>query len=189
MGGRLQGRVALVTGGNTGIGEAITKRLASEGARVGIGFLEDPAGAERLAASLEPGSPRTAVPCDVTDQRSVATAVDAIEDRLGPLTTRRTRRPSPRALRRREGRRRGPDTLARDGVRTRRDPHERGRAGPTDTRMVHHDELTPAFIDTIPLRRIGRPADVAAAVALLSSDDAAWITGQVLGVNGGLVMT
>jgi 3-oxoacyl-[acyl-carrier protein] reductase len=55
--------------------------------------------------------------------------------------------------------------------------------------MVHRDELTPAFIDTIPLRRIGRPADVAAAVAFLSSDDAAWITGQVLGVNGGLVMT
>ena len=75
MGGRLQGRVALVTGGNTGIGEAITKRLASEGTRVGIGFLEDPAGAERLAASLEPGSPCTAVPCDVTDQRSVANAV------------------------------------------------------------------------------------------------------------------
>ena len=61
--------------------------------------------------------------------------------------------------------------------------------GPTDTRMVDRDELSPRFIDTIPLRRIGQPEDVAAAVAFLCSDDAAWITGQVLGMNGGLVMT
>lgn len=61
--------------------------------------------------------------------------------------------------------------------------------GPTDTRMIDREGLTPAFIDTIPLRRIGRPEDVAAAVAFLCSDDAAWITGQVLGVNGGLLMT
>jgi NAD(P)-dependent dehydrogenase (short-subunit alcohol dehydrogenase family) len=61
--------------------------------------------------------------------------------------------------------------------------------GPTDTRMLDRDALTPAFIDTIPLRRIGRPEDVAAAVAFLCSDDAAWVTGQVIGVNGGLLMT
>ena len=38
---------------------------------------------------------------------------------------------------------------------------------------------------TYPLRRIGEPADVAAAVAFLASTDAAWITGQVIHVNGG----
>ena len=37
-----------------------------------------------------------------------------------------------------------------------------------------------------PLGRIGEPDDVAAAAAFLISDDASWITGQVLGVNGGL---
>ena len=37
-----------------------------------------------------------------------------------------------------------------------------------------------------PLGRIGEPGDVAAAVAYLLSDDAAWVTGQVLGVDGGL---
>lgn len=61
--------------------------------------------------------------------------------------------------------------------------------GPTDTRIVDREDLSPEFINTIPLRRIGRPEDVAAAVAFLCSDDAAWITGQVLGVNGGIVMT
>ncbi|MGB6055382.1 MAG: SDR family oxidoreductase [Burkholderiaceae bacterium] len=39
-----------------------------------------------------------------------------------------------------------------------------------------------------PLRRIGKPDDVAPAVVFLASDDAAWITGQVLSVNGGFCM-
>ena len=38
----------------------------------------------------------------------------------------------------------------------------------------------------IPLGRIGELSDIAAAVAYLGSDDAAWTTGEVLDVNGGL---
>jgi 3-oxoacyl-[acyl-carrier protein] reductase len=60
--------------------------------------------------------------------------------------------------------------------------------GPTETRMLAPSARDAAFVETIPLRRLGTPADVAAAVAFLCSDDAAWVTGQVLGVNGGLVM-
>jgi 3-oxoacyl-[acyl-carrier protein] reductase len=40
----------------------------------------------------------------------------------------------------------------------------------------------------IPLKRLGAPADVAAAVCFLASDEAAYITGQVLAVNGGMYM-
>ena len=40
----------------------------------------------------------------------------------------------------------------------------------------------------IPLKRLGSPADVAAAVCFLASDEAAYITGQVLAVNGGMYM-
>jgi len=40
-----------------------------------------------------------------------------------------------------------------------------------------------------PLGRLGDPADVAAAVAYLASDDAGWITGHVLTVDGGLTLT
>lgn len=60
--------------------------------------------------------------------------------------------------------------------------------GPTRTRMLSDDELTPAFLAGIPLRRIGEPEDAANAVAFLLSPEADWITGQVVGVNGGLVM-
>ncbi|MDQ2803214.1 MAG: SDR family oxidoreductase, partial [Pseudomonadota bacterium] len=40
----------------------------------------------------------------------------------------------------------------------------------------------------IPLGRLGQPADVAAAVAYLVSDEAAWVTGATLHVNGGMAM-
>jgi 2-hydroxycyclohexanecarboxyl-CoA dehydrogenase len=40
-------------------------------------------------------------------------------------------------------------------------------------------------IERTPVRRVGRPDDIAAACAFLISDDAGYITGQILGVNGG----
>jgi NAD(P)-dependent dehydrogenase (short-subunit alcohol dehydrogenase family) len=40
-------------------------------------------------------------------------------------------------------------------------------------------------IDSTPVRRIGRPEDIAAACAFLASEEAGYITGQILGVNGG----
>ena len=41
---------------------------------------------------------------------------------------------------------------------------------------------------TIPMQRLGEPEDVARAVAFLASDSAAYITGQVLRVDGGMAM-
>jgi 2-hydroxycyclohexanecarboxyl-CoA dehydrogenase len=41
---------------------------------------------------------------------------------------------------------------------------------------------------TVPLGRLGTPEDVAGAVAYLVSDEAAYVTGQVLSVSGGLTM-
>jgi 3-oxoacyl-[acyl-carrier protein] reductase len=43
-------------------------------------------------------------------------------------------------------------------------------------------------LQAIPLGRIGQPADVAAAVAYLASDEAGWVTGATLHVNGGMAM-
>ena len=44
------------------------------------------------------------------------------------------------------------------------------------------------LVDAIPLGRMGQPADVAAAVVYLASDEAAWVTGVTLHVNGGITM-
>jgi len=49
-------------------------------------------------------------------------------------------------------------------------------------------EARRGLIGAIPLERLGSPADVAAAVAFLASDHAAYITGQVIVVDGGMVM-
>lgn len=50
------------------------------------------------------------------------------------------------------------------------------------------EEVKKAFMDNIPLKRFGLPKEVASAVKFLLSDEAAYITGQVINVNGGLYM-
>ncbi len=58
----------------------------------------------------------------------------------------------------------------------------------TDMTDVLPDKVKEASVSQIPLGKFGKPEQVAAAVAFLSSDDAGYITGQVLNVDGGMVM-
>jgi 3-oxoacyl-[acyl-carrier protein] reductase len=58
----------------------------------------------------------------------------------------------------------------------------------TDMTASLSDELRAKITESVPLKRIGKPADIAAAVKFLTSDDAAYITGHVLDVNGGMFM-
>jgi 3-oxoacyl-[acyl-carrier protein] reductase len=58
----------------------------------------------------------------------------------------------------------------------------------TDMTAVLSQEVKDNIIGHIPLKRFGRPEDVAAAVRFLASDEAGYITGAVLNVNGGMYM-
>jgi 3-oxoacyl-[acyl-carrier protein] reductase len=58
----------------------------------------------------------------------------------------------------------------------------------TDMTKDLPDERKQKILAAIPLERIGSPEDVAASVKFLAGDDAAYITGQVLAVNGGMYM-
>src|SRR6266567_1908726 len=53
---------------------------------------------------------------------------------------------------------------------------------------VLSEELKQSALQAIPLRRIGTPEDVASCVAFLASEEAGYITGHVLNVNGGMLM-
>jgi len=53
---------------------------------------------------------------------------------------------------------------------------------------VLSDEFKQTAVKQIPLARVGTPEDVASAVAFLASDEASYITGHVLNVNGGMLM-
>lgn len=62
--------------------------------------------------------------------------------------------------------------------------------GYTGTPMVEamREDVLDSIKNTIPLRRLARPEEIAAAVAYLASDDAAYITGETVAINGGLYM-
>ena len=68
--------------------------------------------------------------------------------------------------------------------------------GPTETALFEDykqgagnpEKLVEAFTRAIPLGRIGRPEDLPGAILFFASDDAAYVTGQVLSVSGGLTM-
>ncbi|WP_374627311.1 2-hydroxycyclohexanecarboxyl-CoA dehydrogenase [Pandoraea sp.] len=68
--------------------------------------------------------------------------------------------------------------------------------GPTDTALFadykegagNPEKLVEAFTKAIPLGRIGQASDLPGAIAFFASDDAAFVTGQVLSVSGGLTM-
>jgi 3-oxoacyl-[acyl-carrier protein] reductase len=83
--GRLQGRVALVTGGASGIGLATATKFAREGGRVALTFLpDDKHDGERVAAELrDQGLDLTAYPADVTDQAQLADMFEAVRAEIG----------------------------------------------------------------------------------------------------------
>jgi len=87
MSGRLENKIAVVTGGGSGIGEAICLRFANEGASVAVLDL-DPMAAEKTATRIQQaGGNAKGFVCDVSDEGQVDSTVRAVVDLFGRLTT------------------------------------------------------------------------------------------------------
>jgi 2-hydroxycyclohexanecarboxyl-CoA dehydrogenase len=230
-------KTALVTGGASGIGRAIVSRLISDGLTVAI-------------LDLSPTDEPNSFVADVTDPAAVQTAVDAVRDAIGPITTlvnaagvERFRRfhnmsfddwarivdvnlngvfhtiqavlpdmvsagwgrivnissssthsgqpfmtayvaakSAVNGLTKSLALEYGPSGITVNGV----------APGFVDTPMLRSAEERQLLGGTIedniertPVRRVGKPEDIAAACSYLISDDAGYVTGQILGVNGG----
>ena len=248
----LEGKTAIVTGGAGGIGSAICRRLAEEGAKVGVFDLRADA-AEAVARDI--GSGATSHACDIADLASVGAAVAAFEAKQGPtdilinnagwdkfayflettpedwdkiiaINLRGPIHLHHAVLKGMQQRRRGRVVnIASDAGRvgssmeavysackggliafTKTIAREMARSnvtvncvcpGPTDTPLLAQflgggeqgEKAYEGLKRSIPLKRLGQPDDLAGMVAFLASEDAAYITGQVISVSGGLTMS
>ncbi len=242
---RLEGRRALVTGGASGIGAAIARRLAAEAAEVVIADL-NAEGAQEVASEI--GAEASAL--DVADPEAVASVVAAqgpfeiLVNNAGTddfaffteMTPERWRRllainlegvfacthaVLPAMQKAGYGRivsiaseagRVGSKgsavySAAKGGVIAFSKTIARENArfgitanavapGPIDTPLLNaarsFGDIGERIIETMrqatQMRRLGTPEEVAAAVAFLASDDASYVTGETLGVSGGLGM-
>jgi meso-butanediol dehydrogenase / (S,S)-butanediol dehydrogenase / diacetyl reductase len=237
---RLDGRTALVTGGGSGIGRAICRRFASEGASVVVADLVGDR-AEEVAVEIGGRSVQAdvTVAADVERMAAGAGDVDVLVNNAGggaaddvleidedawdgdvALNLKSAYLCSKAVLPRMIERGSGvivniasvnglaffanePYSAAKAGLisLTRSMATRYGRHGvrcvaiaPGTIRSPiwqERVEREPAIFERLvrwyPLRRVGEPEDVAAAAAFLASDDAAWITGEVLRVDGGLL--
>ena len=84
MSRRLDGKVAIVTGGGMGIGAAISSRLADEGASIVIAQRTTEAGRDHADAIIAAGGQAVAVPTDVTDRDQLASMVERAVEEFGP---------------------------------------------------------------------------------------------------------
>lgn len=238
---KLEGKTALITGGNSGIGLAIAQRFATEGARVVITGRRQ-AQLDRAVALIGHGA--VAVQGDVTDAADLARLFAAIGADGGTLDILVTSSgvSEPMNVAETTGAHidkafdlnvrgmvltvQGALPLMKQGgaivlvgsiagfignpgygtysatkaaVRSyaRTWTHElapRGvrvnvvSPGPTDTPMFDGvtDEMRAAFTDRIPLKRLGRPEEVAAAALFLASDESRYVAGADLVVDGGM---
>ena len=87
MVGRVDGKVALVSGAATGIGEAVVRRLMAEGAKVVVADIDESRGAGVAAELNKAGNEAIFLLLDVTKEESWKNCISTIESKFGRLDT------------------------------------------------------------------------------------------------------
>ncbi len=87
MTGRLAGRIALISGGASGIGAAHARVFAAEGAKIVIGDIQEEMGAELVAGLVADGASALFLPLDVTSEESWKAVVAETVSQFGGLTS------------------------------------------------------------------------------------------------------
>lgn len=248
MSKRLEGKVALVTGGSRGIGAAIAKRLASDGAGVVVNYNGNKDAALQVIQECHADSAgiAVAIQCDVRDLGACRSMVDSIVADLGSIdilvncagvtrpgllvrmseedwsdvlatNLRGPKNTSAAALKYMQKQRSGSIVnissvvgLVGEPGQTNYAAAKAGLLGLTKalaqevaSRNIRVNAVAPGFIETdmtaglpdkyresvigkIALGTFGQPEDIANAVAFLVSDEARYVTGQTLAVDGGM---